>query len=92
MSNSILIRNRALSSEQIADMDAEMFHTYAVIASLADENGQCTLPQQTLASYMGVTRETANRRIQRLLTYRWRGEPLIVKDKIDYVNVYTLLT
>jgi len=88
MNNPIVIQNKTLTSDQIADMGAKLFHTFAVVSSLTDVKGRCELSQETLALYMGVTRETANRRIKRLLAYRWQGEAVLIVGQISGGLVY----
>lgn len=82
MSTFVKMYTDTVHSGMAADMGAELFHTLAVIASFANGDGRCFPSQQTLADRMGVTRETANRRIKRLLAYRWQGEPVISAEKV----------
>lgn len=61
----------------IADMGDENWRTLCVIASFMDENGDCYPTQAQIAKGLGVTRQTAARRIKRLLDYRWHGRAVI---------------
>ena len=61
----------------IADMGAENWQTLCVIASFMDEQGNCFPSQDQIAKGLGVRRETANRRIKKLVEYRWQGRKLI---------------
>lgn len=67
----------------IADMGAENWQTLCIIASFMDKNGECYPTQSQIAKRLGVSRQTANRRVNRLADYRWNGKPLIksVKDR-----------
>lgn len=61
----------------IADMGAENWQTLCVIASFMDKNGDCFPSQDQIAKGLGVRRETANRRIKKLVDYRWQGRKVI---------------
>ncbi|AMQ66697.1 DNA binding protein [Bacillus phage Mgbh1] len=67
----------AVSSGLIADMGPDNWQTLCVIASYMDENGRCYPTQAQIARGLGIRRETANRRVKRLLDYRWCGRPII---------------
>ena len=71
----------AAQDGMLADMGAERWHTLAVLATFMDAQGRCWPSQKALAERMGVTRETANRRIQKLLEYRWNGRPVVTMEK-----------
>lgn len=72
----------AAKSGLIADMGAELFQTLAVLSSFIDGTGRCFPSQTLLAERLGVSRETANRRIAKLLRYRWRGQPIVTAVKM----------
>lgn len=61
----------------IADMGADNWQTLCVISSFMDEKGECYPSQDQIAKALGVRRETANRRIKKLVDYRWQGRRLI---------------
>src|SRR5690625_3037823 len=61
----------------IADMGAENWQTLCVIASFMNEKGECYPSQDQIAMGLGVRRETANRRIRKLVDYRWQGRKVI---------------
>jgi hypothetical protein len=88
----------AIHSGMIADMGAERWQTLCVLAAFMDENGECYPSQDMIAARLGVARETANRRIQSLLKYRWNGQKLVEARKRrdpgskSWMNtVYTIL-
>ena len=81
----------------IADMGAENWQTLCVIASFMDEQGNCFPSQDQIAKGLGVRRETANRRIKKLVDYRWQGCPVIVVEQANESGQfstmkYTLMT
>lgn len=61
----------------VADMGDRRFRTLMVLASFMDENGECYPLQKTVADALGVSEETANRRIAELAQYRWKGQKII---------------
>lgn len=84
-----------IESGLIADIGPERWQTLCVLASFMDKDGKCYPSQDLLAQRLSVTRETANRRIQSLLKYRWKGEPIVIMDKPRESgrwknNVYTI--
>jgi biotin operon repressor len=87
----------ALHSGLLADMGAERWHTLTALASFMDENGVCYPTQSKLAEKLGITRVAANRRIKKLLEYRWQGDPVVkvtkrrAGDQQFANNVYTVL-
>ena len=83
----------------IANLGAELFTTYAVLATYMDRNGKCYPTQIQLAKALGVRRETVNARIKRLEAMTWEDEPIITveknrnEDTKKYANnIYTLNT
>lgn len=71
----------AVKSGLLADMGAEKWHTLCALAAFMNEKGECYPTQEQIARRIGKTTVTANRRIQRLLKYRWNGEPVISVTK-----------
>lgn len=67
----------AAKSGLIADMGAERWQTLCILASFMDERGECYPTQDHIASRLGVSRQTANQRIKRLVEYRWQGRELV---------------
>jgi hypothetical protein len=67
----------ALHSGLLADMGPERWLTLCAIAAFMDKDGNCYPTQQLIADKLNISRETANRRIKRLLAYRWQGQPVI---------------
>jgi len=53
------------------------FKTLIALALYMDENGDCYPSQDQVARDLGISRETANRRIQSLLRFRFNGEPVV---------------
>lgn len=62
-----------------------------------DENGDCYPSQDQIARDLGISRETANRRIQSLLRFRFDGKPVVKAVRLrnkggEWENVrYTIL-
>lgn len=67
----------AVSSGLIADMGDANWRTLCVIASYMNEQGDCFPTQAQIAKGLGVSRESANRRVRKLAEYRWKGRPVI---------------
>jgi hypothetical protein len=89
---------RSFRSGMVADMGAERWQTLCVLASFMNEEGKCWPTQDLLARELGVARETANRRVQKLLKYRWNGLPVIEMETIRHPvhktwlkTIYTIL-
>jgi len=53
------------------------FKTLIALALYMDENGDCYPSQDQIARDLGISRETANRRIQSLLRFRFDGKPVV---------------
>jgi len=53
------------------------FKTLIALALYMDENGDCYPSQDQIARDLGLSRETANRRIQSLLRFRFDGKPIV---------------
>ncbi|WPS90086.1 helix-turn-helix domain-containing protein [Brevibacillus halotolerans] len=88
----------AVHSGFLADIGDENWRTLCVIASFMNERGECYPTQEMIAHRLGVSRQTANRRVKRLLEYRWNGREVIraMKErdgKGRWVNArYTVLS
>ncbi|WP_018755145.1 helix-turn-helix domain-containing protein [Paenibacillus terrigena] len=61
----------------IADMGPQNWTTLCIIASFMDAQGNCYPTQEQIAGLLGVNRQTANRYVKRLLTYRWNGQAVL---------------
>ena len=72
----------AVHSGLLADIGDENWRTLCVIAAFMDERGECYPTQELIAHRLGVSRETANRRVNKLLKYRWRGKEVIRAVKV----------
>lgn len=67
----------AVHSGLLADIGDESWRTLCVIAAFMNDRGECYPTQELIAHRLGVTRETAGRRIKRLLAYKWNGREVI---------------
>lgn len=69
----------------IADLGADNWQTLCVISSFMDENGECYPTQSQIARALGVSRQTASTRVNKLVNYRWQGREIIraVKARTD---------
>lgn len=67
----------AVKSGLVADMGSENWTTLCVIASFMDERGECYPTQDLIAKGLGVSRQTANKYVNRLLKYRWNDHAII---------------
>ncbi|TPG73438.1 helix-turn-helix domain-containing protein [Brevibacillus laterosporus] len=72
----------AVHSGLLADIGDENWRTLCVIAAFMNERGECYPTQEMIAHRLGVKRETANRRINRLLKYRWDGREVVRASKV----------
>jgi hypothetical protein len=86
-----------VKSGLVADMGPELWATLTVIAAHMDGDGRCFPTQAAIGRMLGVNRQTANKYVQRLLAYRWRGEPVVTVTKRPRVageftrNEYTVM-
>lgn len=84
-----------VKSGMMADMGPELWTTLTAIAAHIDADGRGYPTQASIGRLIGVNRQTANKYVQRLLAYRWRGEAIVTVEKardggkFDR-NVYTL--
>ena len=58
------------------------FKTLIALALYMDENGDCYPSQDQVARDLGISRETANRRIKSLLRFRFNGEPVLTAVRL----------
>ncbi|MCS1350341.1 helix-turn-helix domain-containing protein [Mechercharimyces sp. CAU 1602] len=81
MENEVFVKMKisATHDGMIGDMGAERWQTLCVLASYIDKNGKCFPSQDLIAVRLGVSRQSANKRIKTLCDYRWQGEPLVEK-------------
>ncbi|QWI73315.1 helix-turn-helix domain-containing protein (plasmid) [Bacillus mycoides] len=82
----------------MAHLGANLWQLYSALATFMDRDGSCYPSQIQLAKVMGVSRETVNRRMQKLLKMEWKGEPIVTAHKVrtetnQFDNtIYTLNT
>ncbi|MGE7271421.1 helix-turn-helix domain-containing protein [Brevibacillus panacihumi] len=69
----------AVHSGLLADIGDENWRTLCVIAAFMDERGEAVVTQDVIAETLGVTRCSANRRVRKLMEYRWNEQPVITK-------------
>ena len=55
--------------------------TLCALATHMKENGKCHPTQYSLAKTLGISRETVNRRIQKLLAFRFQGHAIVAMSK-----------
>ncbi len=77
--NDIFIKlyTAALDSGFLAAISDRDWKTLCVIALHMDADGQCYPSRDHIARALGVNPSTASDRIQRLLAFRWQGQPLV---------------
>lgn len=63
----------------LREMNGEMWKTFTVLVTFMDRQYTCFPTQEYLASLLGCSRVTANKRINDLCNFKWQGEPLVVK-------------
>ena len=71
----------ARDSGLLAALPDELWKTLCCLATYMDEDGKCYPSQERLASDLGTRREHMNKRIKRLLAFRFQGEPVITMTK-----------
>src|SRR5881628_855122 len=67
----------ARDSGLLAAMPDELWKALCCLATYMDENGNCYPSQALIAKDLGIHRQRVNERIQRLLTFRFQGKPVI---------------
>ncbi len=67
----------ARDSGLLAALPDELWKTLCVLATYLDENGLCFPSQDQLAKDLGIGRQAANKRIQRLREFRFNDKPII---------------
>jgi helix-turn-helix protein len=71
----------ARDSGLLAALPDELWKTLCCLATYIDENGNCYPSQALLAKDLGISRQHANKRIQRLLAFQFNGEPVLTVSK-----------
>lgn len=72
----------AVKDGLIADLGDSNWRTLCVIASYMDEKGIAFPTQDLIAKNLGVSRQAANKRVRKLLEYRWKGRPIIEAERV----------
>lgn len=67
----------ARTSGLLKSMSDREFKTLIALSLYMDENGDCFPSQDQIARDLGCSRETANRRIQSLLKFRFNSNPVV---------------
>ncbi|MGM1023569.1 MAG: helix-turn-helix domain-containing protein, partial [Bacillota bacterium] len=81
----------------VRELGSDRFAVLLAIASFMDESGKCYPTQEQIAETLGISRTTANKRINSLLEFRWNGRPIIERQKVRFKaapnenSVYTVL-
>lgn len=65
----------------IADMGPRNWTTLCVIASFMGSDGKCYPTQSQIAKGLGVSRQSANKYVNDLVGYRWKGKAVVTKVK-----------
>ena len=71
----------ARDSGLLAALPDELWKTLCCLATYMDEDGNCYPSQARLANDLGIRREHMNKRIKRLLAFRFHGEAVIAMTK-----------
>src|SRR6266851_5008546 len=71
----------ARDSGLLAALPDELWKTLCCLATYMDETGNCYPSQALLANDLGIRREHMNKRIKRLLAFRFNGEPILTMAK-----------
>ncbi len=71
----------ARDSGLLAALPDELWKTLCCLATYIDENGNCYPSQALLAKDLGISRQHANKRIQRLLAFQFNGQPVLTVSK-----------
>jgi|SRR5699024_1096602 len=72
----------AVKDGLVADMGDSNWRTLCVIASYMDVEGVAYPTQDLIAKNLGISRQAANKRVRKLLDYRWNGRPIIVSERV----------
>lgn len=81
----------------VKELGSDRFAVLLAIAAFMDESGKCYPTQEQIADMLGISRPTANKRINSLLEFRWDGRPIIERQKVRFKvspnehSVYTVL-
>lgn len=67
----------AVKQGLIADLGDSNWRTLCVLSSFMNAKGECYPTQAQVAKGLGVSRQAASRRINKLLDYRWQGREII---------------
>lgn len=85
------------TSGLLAKLPDKDFKTLVCLATFMDAKGHCFPSQEALARALGISRTAVAKRMKSLLSFRWRGKPLVTAQKVRsqggrFANtVYTIL-
>ena len=71
----------ARDSGLLATLPDPLWKTLCCLSTYMNENGDCHPTQARVAKDLGISRQKLNRRIQRLLSFRFQGKPILVVSK-----------
>jgi len=71
----------ARTSGLLATISDRDWKTLCALATFMDAEGNCYPSQAQIAKALGVERETANRRVQGLLNFRFKDKPVVLVEK-----------
>ena len=64
--------------KEISDRD---WKTLCTLATFMNKDGKCYPSQSELAKALGVSRQMANERVQSLLRFKFKGQPVLIMEK-----------
>lgn len=87
----VKFHKHTLTSGLMGALGAERWHTLSALALYMNDRGECFPSQELIADYLGIRRETVNRRIKSLCEFRWNGQPIITKQQTKHPRKQTYL-
>ena len=63
-------------------MPPELWQTLCCVATFMDRDGRCYPSQDEIARALKINRSTANQRIQALARFRFRGQPVLLIERV----------
>ena len=71
----------ARDSGLLREMPADLWQLLCCLSTYMDPNGNCFPSQERIAQDLGMARETVNRKLRKLLAWRFHGRPVIRVSK-----------